>query len=154
MKRIMMQISVVLFLSIACFLSFQKLGIASHRLVTLDSLNVFFTAITVLFSIGMSTATGIDLSNVVNNKQRSVFVNKLKLIVMSLCIYFTIDCVAMFLMTLIAQIFPNGVISNFVYTFSMIAILFSILYFLSNFVMMYNFKRCLEDLIFAEKEEK
>jgi len=154
MKRIMMQISVVLFLSIACFLSFQKLGIASHRLVTLDSLNVFFTAITVLFSIGMSTATGIDLSKVVNNKQRSVFVNKLKLIVMSFCIYFTIDCVAMFLMTLIAQIFPNGVISNFVYTFSMIAILFSILYFLSNFVMMYNFKRWLEERIFAEKEEK
>lgn len=154
MKKIMIQLSIVCFFSILCFTLLEKFNIKTYDCITSEVLSVFFTAITVLFSIGISVAMGVDLNEVVNRDKRSFFIIELKRTELSFCIFFILDCLSVLLMNVIQQLIPNSKTSNFFYTFFSTVILFSILYFLYNFNSMYNFKRKLEEHIFEEKHER
>lgn len=152
MKKIIIQLSFILALTIICFTVLEKNNIKVYDYINQDALNLFFTAITVLFPIGMSIATGIDLSKVVKNK-RIKFVKGLKQTVNSFCAFFIVDCLAMLAIVIIEQVKPEVKSIHLLYIFSIIAIFFSVFYFLYNFIKIFNFKRELENQIFDELEE-
>lgn len=153
MKKALIKISSILLPTLIIFLSLKKNNLKAYDYITPSALNLFFTVITVLFSIGMSIATGIDLSKVVNKKRRSYFVSGLKQTVKAFCIYFIIDYIAMLGILIIQQVKHDAIFIHFLYVLSLVIILFSIFYFLYNFVKVFNFKRELEDRIFDELQE-
>ena len=153
MKKIIAQFSFILLLSLIFFGILEKNNLKIYNYVTLGAINLFFTAITVLFPIGMSIAIAIDLSKVVNKKKRMPFVFGLKQTIHSFCLYFIVDCAAMLAIVVIEQMKAKTWQIHFIYIFSVIAIVFSIFYFLYNFIKMFNFKRDLEEQIFKELQE-
>lgn len=154
MKKIIIQISFILLLSCVCFWIFEKYNLKVQDYINENALNLFFTAITVLFPIGMSIATGIDLSKVVHKAKRKDFIAGLKQTVNSFCVFFIVDCLAMLAIVIIRQVKPEIKMINWLYIFSTVAIFFSVFYFLYNFVKIFNFKRDLEERIFDELQEE
>lgn len=154
MKKIIIQLSFILALTMICFTVLEKNNIKVYNYINQDALNLFFTAITVLFPIGMSIATGIDLSKVVHKAKRKEFIDGLKQTVNSFCVFFLVDCIAMLAILIIQQVKPEVKQIHLLYIFSIIAIFFSVFYFLYNFVKIFNFKRELEDRIFKESQEQ
>nr|DAP19122.1 MAG TPA: hypothetical protein [Caudoviricetes sp.] len=153
MKKALIKISSILLPTLIIFLSLKKNNLKAYDYITPSALNLFFTVITVLFPIGMSIATGIDLSKVANKTRRSYFVSGLKQTVKAFCIYFIIDCIAMLGILIIQQVKHDAIFIHFLYVLSLVIILFSVFYFLYNFVKIFNFKRELEDRIFDELQE-
>lgn len=153
MKKIITQFSVILLLSLIGFGILEKNNLKIYNYITLDTLNLFFTAITVLFPIGMSIAIGIDFSKVINKKKRTPLVFGLKQTIHSFCLYFIADCAAMLIIVVIKQINKKTWQTHFIYILSVIIIVFSIFYFLYNFIKMFNFKRDLEERIFEELQD-
>lgn len=150
MKKIIIQFSVISSFAFICFGVLEKNSLTVYDYVPQDALNLFFTAITVLFPIGMSIAIAIDLSKVVNKKRKPSFVSGLRQTMNSFCFYFIIDCVAMLAVIVLKQIKQEIWIAHLIYVYSAIIILFSVFYFSYNFVRLFNFKRELEDRIAEE----
>lgn len=152
-KRIILQLSSLLIFSTILLFITEKCNVRVYRYINYEILNLFFIAITVLFPIGMSIATSIDLSSVVNKKERIKFVSNLRQYVKSFCFYFVIDCIAMLTIVILKQIEMEQYFLHLIYLFSITAILFSVFYFLHNFMQIFKFKRDLEEMIFKELHE-
>lgn len=152
MKKIIIQISDILLLSCVCFWTFEKHNIKVQDYINEKALILFFTAITVLFPIGMSIATRIDLSKVVHKAKRKYFIAEyfsaeLNQIGKSFFVFFIVNCLTMFAIVILrqVQVKPEIKIIDWLYIFSTVAIFYSVFYFLYSFVKIFNFKRKLQN---------
>lgn len=153
MKKLISQIIFIFLSSVTVFIILEICNIKAYSYISTEVFNLFFTAITVLFSIGMSIIISIDFSHVINKEKREYFLIGLKSTVLSFCLYFTIDCFSILLMTIIKQVNLPLSFFHYIYIFSTIAILYSVFFFLHNFLTIFNFKMELEKKIFNENNK-
>ena len=152
MKKILVQVSIILLVSVVCSLVLNKSNIKVCSCMGADVAQFFFTAISILFSVGLSIIIGLDFSDVVNERKRKLFLKNAEQVIFSFCAFFILDCMAVFLMTIGKTLFLKYSVFQFLTVFLFNIILFSVFYFVLNLKMIYNFKRDLEDVIFQEKK--
>lgn len=152
-KRIAFQLSILIIISLFIYFILKHYNFLLHNYITHEGLNLFFIAITVLFPIGMSLATGIDLSKIKNKNKRMLFRKKLTEYVKSFCFYFSADCSVMLGIVIIRQTNESLYILHWIYIFAITIIIYSLFYFLHNFLSIFSFKRDLEEKILNEENE-
>ena len=76
MKKLISQIIFIFLSSVTVFIILEKCNLKAYSYISTEVFNLFFTATTVLFSIGMSIIISIDFSHVINKEKREYFFKK------------------------------------------------------------------------------